>query len=264
MVAKRCTSGRKYRETCRDRRRPGTPELSLIFGKYKETCRSRKSRKLRNLGNRRQWQRLATQSTNFNKLCATHGKGFSRSWDKHMVSARRIEWRTSMWTQLFGVYLCLSLFKLQFILRKVTQKICDLSRINPRSLWDSYFKWLRFITDQTEITGLTTIDWQQLSWRETTLLTHRAVHIANWFWKHVTQRSGPNWWRADGVQVEIFTGFTTLGILDKIQKMMTWSKCEPEQFKRKDHLLVNVQWMTLIGQNEENKANCFANALRVI
>ena len=36
----------------------------------------------------------------------------------------------------------------------------------------------RFITDQTEITGLTTIDWQQPVWRETTLLTDRAVQLA--------------------------------------------------------------------------------------
>ena len=28
-MAKRCISGRKYMETCRDRRRPGTPEQSL-------------------------------------------------------------------------------------------------------------------------------------------------------------------------------------------------------------------------------------------
>ena len=32
----------------------------------------------------------------------------------------------------------------------------------------------RLITDQTEITGLTTIDWQQLMWRETSLLSDRA------------------------------------------------------------------------------------------
>ena len=31
---------------------------------------------------------------------------------------------------------------------------------------------------QTEITGLTTIDWQPM-WRETTLLTDRAVQLAN-------------------------------------------------------------------------------------
>ena len=36
----------------------------------------------------------------------------------------------------------------------------------------------RLITDQTEITGLTTIDWQQPMWRETALLTDRAVQFA--------------------------------------------------------------------------------------
>ena len=36
----------------------------------------------------------------------------------------------------------------------------------------------RLIIDQTEITGLTTTDWQQPVWRETTLLTDRAVQFA--------------------------------------------------------------------------------------
>ena len=36
----------------------------------------------------------------------------------------------------------------------------------------------RLITDQTEITGLTTIDWQQPRWMETTLLTDGAVQLA--------------------------------------------------------------------------------------
>ena len=41
-----------------------------------------------------------------------------------MIGNRRMTWRISMWTQLFGVYLCLSHFKLQFIL--------------DRSLWNNY------------------------------------------------------------------------------------------------------------------------------
>ena len=57
----------KYRETCRDRRRPGTPELSWRVGEYVETGRFRK------LVNRRQWQSLATQSPCYNKLCAALG-----------------------------------------------------------------------------------------------------------------------------------------------------------------------------------------------
>ena len=59
--------------------------------------------------------------------------------------------------------------------------------------------------------------------------------------------------RIDGEQMEfecnIFPGFTTLQILDEIQKMMTESKCEPEQFKGR---LIFMS-MTLIGENEETK-----------
>ena len=36
----------------------------------------------------------------------------------------------------------------------------------------------KLITDRTEITGITTIDWRQLVWREMTLLTGRAVQFA--------------------------------------------------------------------------------------
>ena len=36
----------------------------------------------------------------------------------------------------------------------------------------------KLITDQTEISGITTIDWQKPMWRETTLLTDRAVQFA--------------------------------------------------------------------------------------
>ena len=51
--------------------------------------------------------------------------------------------------------------------------------------------------------------------------------------------------RIDGEPMEfewnIFPGFTKLGILEEIQKIMTELQCEPEQFKRQDHLHVNVQ-----------------------
>ena len=36
----------------------------------------------------------------------------------------------------------------------------------------------KLVTDQNEITGITTIDWRPLMWRETTLLTDRAVQFA--------------------------------------------------------------------------------------
>ena len=119
----------------------------------------------------------------------------------------------------------------------------------------------RLITDQTEITGLTTSDRQQLMWRETTLLCERVVQIANsktdafsdsvlclggtstepvkawkdrikWF---LETRYLKDLDRIGGEQMEFewknFPRFTTLQILDEIRKMMTESKCEPEQIK---------------------------------
>ena len=107
--------------------------------------------------------------------------------------------------------------------------------------------------------------------RETTLLTDRAVQFAtaktNVFSESVLCLGGIStepvkawesrikWFletrylkdldRIDGEQMEFewanFPGFTTLQILDEIQKMMTEPKCEPGAIQRKDHLHVNVQ-----------------------
>ena len=52
-------------------------------------------------------------------------------------------WKTSTWTPLYGVYLWMSHFKLQFILVEIKWKIHDLPRINSWSLWNSYSKWLK-------------------------------------------------------------------------------------------------------------------------
>ena len=76
-------------------------------------------------------------------------------------------------------------------------------------------------------------------------------------WKHVKSDRR----RADGVRVENFPGFTTLKILVEIRKMMTESKCEPEQFKGR---IIFMSMYNDIGWTKRgNKEHCFANALRV-
>ena len=54
----------------------------------------------------------------------------------------------------------------------------------------------------------------------------------NDFWKHVFSKELD---RIEGEHMEfdwkVFPGFTTLGLLDEIQKMMTELKCELEHFK---------------------------------
>ena len=117
----------------------------------------------------------------------------------------------------------------------------------------------RVITDQTVVTGLTTIDSKQLMWKETALLTDRAVQFAlaktyvfsdsvlclgsisdepveawgsriKWFWE---TRYLKDLDRIDGEPMEFewkhFPGLTSWRILTE----MTESKCEPKQFKRK-------------------------------
>ena len=52
LDAQWCISGCKYKETCRKRRRPGTPELSWSFGMYRAKFQGNPG-KLWRLGNRR-------------------------------------------------------------------------------------------------------------------------------------------------------------------------------------------------------------------
>ena len=151
----------------------------------------------------------------------------------------------------FWVKLCLSHFKLQFILGKIIHKTYDLSRINLRNLWSNYFGQLK--------------SWSKIKWRSqvcprligislcgenhlfcvielfilwnpkpTSLPTRcyvweaSVVHQSklgktklNGIWKHAISK---NCNRIDGEPMEfewtIFTCFTILGVLTEIQKMM--------------------------------------------
>ena len=145
----------------------------------------------------------------------------------------------------------------------------------------------RLITDQPEITGLTTIDWQQPVWRETTLLTDRTVQFATsqtyvfsnsvlclggisdeqvkawesmieWF---LETRCLKDLDRIDGeFEWKNIPGFTTLRSLDEIQKM-TKSNCETEQFKGR--IIFMSMYNDIDRTKRGNKENCIANVLRV-
>ena len=79
------------------------------------------------------------------------------------------------------------------------------------------------------------------------------------FGNTLSQRCGSDRRGADGARLKYFPGFTTLGILSGIQKMMAELKCEPEQFETRIIFLSmfnDIDW-TKLG----NKENCIANAL---
>ena len=129
----------------------------------------------------------------------------------------------------------------------------------------------RLITDQTEITGLTTIDWQQRMWRETTLLTDRVVQLATaktyvfsdsvlclggistepvraweskiqWFLK---TRYLNDLDRIDGEQMEFewkIPRVYYIGNSRRGSKYDDWIKVWTWTIQRKDHLHVNEKW----------------------
>ena len=65
------------------------------------------------------------------------------------------------------------------MLVQIVRRICDQPGINPKKSMRQLFQVTqKLIIDQTEITGISTIDWRQLMWRETTLLIDKAVQFA--------------------------------------------------------------------------------------
>ena len=78
--------------------------------KYEETRRFRKRR------HQRQRQHLATQSPYIYRLRTAHGEGFLNCETRICSQSERQNGKLSIWTQLYGVYSCPSLFKLQVML----------------------------------------------------------------------------------------------------------------------------------------------------
>ena len=197
---------------------------------------------------------------------------------------------------IWGTFLSVSLRAAVHLGRDFSANLRSTKNQQKKS-WRQLFQVTqKLITDQTEITGITTTDWRQRMWRETTLLTDRAVHFATakkknlrLFWLSAmsgryqywtSQSMGKQDWMflgntffskkksgsdrrgTNGTRVENFPGFTTLGILDEIQKtMISELKCEP------GHSEGSIIFMSMyndIGWRKRgHRENCFANAHRV-
>ena len=119
----------------------------------------------------------------------------------------------------------------------------------------------KLIEDQKEISNLTTIDYKELTWSATKLLCDKVFAITNaktCVFAHSvlclgSMRDEPieewknkiKWYlenrflkslnRIDGESMEfewkIFTGFTTLDILEQIQEFMELRQCDPKQLE---------------------------------
>ena len=196
-------------------------------------------------------------------------------------------WMTSMWTQLYGVYLHLSHFKLQFILGKIVHKTCDLSRINLE-VWDAIISdnWKvdqrsgwdhRFVHDWLEPSYVEkkhlyfVIELFKLSKSKTYVFVDSVLCLGgigtapvqawkqNWmeFGDTQSQRFGSNRRGADGIRVEKLFSQDSLRWEFSTRfkrwcgiKVWTWA------ISRKDHLHVDVQWHWL-EKNKETEKNVF-------
>ena len=194
-------------------------------------------------------------------------------------------------TAIWGIFMSVTLQAAVHLVNDYTENLRSTTSQPKKSLRQLFHVSERLITDQTEIAGLTTIDWQLLVWRETTPLTDRAVHFAtaktNVFCDSVlclgsisdepvkAWKSRNNWFletrciqdlaRVDGEQMEfewkIIPGFNTLGVLDEIQRMMAESKCEPEQFKGR--IIFMSMYNDIDWTKRGKKEHCIASTLRV-
>ena len=81
-------------------------------------------------------------------------------------------------TALRRIFLSVTLQAAVHLGMDFTESLRSTKNQHRKSLRQLFQVTQKLITDQTEITGLATIDWQQPMWREMTLLTDRAVQFA--------------------------------------------------------------------------------------
>ena len=147
---------------------------------------------------------------------------------------------------------------------------------------------MKLVSKMTDIHGISLIIWQDKSWNRTTMSNDRAVQLTTakvyvfsdpvlcmgrvpntpvsawkeqleWFMNSSQYREFD---RIDGEPMEFewtnFPGFSTLQILAEIEKMMTETECEPEQFTGRS--IVMSIYNDIVWRERGNKDMCIANS----
>ena len=170
------------------------------------------------------------------------------------------------------------------MLVQIVRRIWDLPGIYPKkSLRQLFQVTQKLIIDQTEITDISTIDWRQLMWRETTLLIGRAVQLAiaktyvfsdsvlwcfggnrtepvkaweskiKWVLETSSQRIGSDRRWTDGIRVANYRRIHNVG-----------NSRRDSAFPRKDQLHVDVQWHWLVETKKQRRLYCELRTLTMI
>ena len=178
--------------------------------------------------------------------CRLLGNLWKKTW--------RILWKIWTWIWLFGECSWIHLFEQRFISEKTMNEANW--RYVKNYLWKTTGQLVRetekLVSGQTETAGISLINFQDLWWMSTSLLHSRAyqystakVHVFSdsviclgkmgddpvESWKKQIQWYSDNNYFKDLNRIDgQLMGFTTVGILNEIQQMMTEPKCEPEKF----------------------------------
>ena len=143
------------------RKRSQSRRTVEFFGMCRKTCRTRVSRIFRELGNRRQWRRLATQSPYFNKLRAAHGDGLldreTKIWSQSdgWLEGPRCEHR------YMGKFMSVTFQAAVHLGQDFQQNLRSVKNQSSKSVGQSFRTTEKLIKDHKEIAGLSTIDWNQ-------------------------------------------------------------------------------------------------------
>ena len=180
-----------------------------------------------------------------------------------MVEGRQTIWMTSVWTQQkWCIFMSATLQAAVHLEQAYTANLQSTKNHPLKSMKQLFQMTQRLITD----------DWAvQIGNSRTYVFSGPVLCLGSlsdnlaeawkdrikWLWwtRHLKDLN-----RTDGEPMEfewnIFPGFTTLGILDEIQKMMTKSKCEPEQYKGR---IIFMSIYNDIDRRERgSKDNCIA------
>ena len=192
---------------------------------------------------------------------------------------------------VWGIFVSVTLQAAVHLGRDYSVNLRSVKNQSSKSVDQLFRTTEKLIQEQTESTGLSTINWDQPMWKGSSLLCDRAVRILkpkptsslhpryvwetsvqNLFKPGKTKLNGickhaisKNWiemtvnrWNSSG---KISPGFTTLWILTEIQKMMAELKCEPEQLQGR--IIIISMYNDIIWATPGNEENCLANSVKV-
>ena len=260
-MAKGCSTGCQFRETCRDRWRPGIPELSGDW-LYRETCRTRIPRiswKPRTPGNSEDsktegaiWPHHYHMSPDcvpdmnkvFSIVRQTYGRSPTDDLNDVVVNT------------VCGFFMSVTLQAAVHLGQNDTENLRSTKNQRLKSVRQLLWTTERLITDQAEITGLTTIDWKQPTWKETILFlwescsdckTYVFSHsvlcpggisdepVKAWesmiecFGNTLSQRFGSDRRRADGIRVENFSEQRGCSRTNESASRFHWSEAQMQK-----------------------------------